>query len=416
MPINIQRLMENFTRISEIGEQPDGGISRLAFSEPYFKAAHELFDVLSQGTGCQVYRDLTGSIHAVRQGTCPGLSQIVIGSHLDTVPDGGRYDGLSGIMAGAEMMRALEEDEIQLRHPLHLIAFNAEEAGPLGGTFSSRAMLGSLSLDSQTAKNSLVIAEAELQDLPKAESGIDKAKCFLELHIEQGGILDEEKIQIGAVTGIFGIRRYHIVLIGEANHAGTTPMSQRLDPMVNAARLITMIYQKASAFGKKLVATVGKVDVFPNLESVIPGQVELVLEMRSLSDDAMDQLLAEITAFADTFSNAETGWPVTPCTIQLKVEKPPLMLDRQMRELVEESCRTLEVSCIQIPSGAGHDAKSFAAAGIPTGMIFIPSIGGKSHCPQELTLPDQLEQGTRVLYEMICSLDREDRFSEQKKG
>ncbi len=411
MPINAQRFMENFTRIGTIGRQPDGGITRLAFSEPYFEAARELIRILSQETGCQVYRDFTGSIHAVRPGSCGDLPQIVMGSHLDTVPDGGMYDGLTGIMAGVELMKALEEDGVQLRHPLHLIAFNAEEAGPLGGTFSSRTMMGAVSPDSQAAKDALAEAEAKLCDLPKAEPGLDRIKCFLELHIEQGGILDEEQIQVGAVTGIFGIRRYHIVLTGESNHAGTTPMSHRLDPMVNAARLITMIYQRASAFGKELVATVGKVDVSPNLESVIPGQVELVLEMRSLSDDAMDQLLSDVTAFAETFSRPDPNgdnWPVTPCTIELKVEKPPLMLDQQMAELVAESCSKLELSCIPIPSGAGHDAKSFAAADVPTGMIFIPSIGGRSHCPQELTRPEQLEHGTKILYEMIRSLDEQD--------
>lgn len=410
MPINTQRFMENFTRIGEVGRQPDGGITRLAFSEQYFEAARDLAGILVQETGCRVYRDFTGSIHAVRLGSCPGLPQIMIGSHLDTVPNGGLYDGLAGIMAGTEIMKALEEDGIDLRHTLHLIAFNAEEASPLGGTFSSRIMMGLLSADREAEKAALAAAAASLADIPAENPGVNGAKCFLELHIEQGGILDEKKIQAGAVTGIFGIRRYNFSLVGESNHAGTTPMSQRLDPMVNAARLITMVYQRSREFGKELVATVGKVDIFPNLESVIPGQVDLVLELRSLSDQLMDQLMDEVRAFADTFSkpDPERGWPVTPCTIRMKVEKPPLMLDRKLTGQVEAASKKLGLSCIPMPSGAGHDAKSFAAAGVPTAMIFVPSIGGKSHCPQELTHPEQLEQGTKILYEMIREIDQED--------
>ena len=418
MPIRIQRLMDQLTALGEIGRQPGGGITRLAFSDAYFQAARVLSERLFRGTGCEVYHDFTGSVHGIRPGSCPELPQIVIGSHLDTVPEGGLYDGLAGIAAGMEILNALEEDGTTLRHTLHLVAFNAEEAGPLGGTFASRTLMG-LAEPSPEGGAALAGVERRFSGAPLRSPGLDDLRCFLELHIEQGGVLDQEQVQAGAVTGIFGIRRYRIVLTGQSNHAGTTPMSHRQDPMVNAARLIALVYQRARSFGKELVATVGKVQVTPNLESVIPGQVELVVEMRSLSDGYMDQLLEEITDFARSFAGPaeqDASWPTTACSITLQVEKPPILLDQGLTDLVKAVCRRLELSCIPIPSGAGHDAKSFAAAGVPTGMIFIPSLEGKSHCPEERTLPEQLEYGAKILYEMIREMDTEALTAQAKDG
>lgn len=413
MSMNTGRLMTHLREVGEIGKQEYGGVTRLAFSEEYFAAASRLARLMQKETGCQVYRDYTGSLHAVRPGKCPELPEILMGSHLDTVPDGGLYDGAAGVMVGLELMQAMEEDGIQLDHDLHLIAFNAEEAGPLGGTFASRALLSAISqevLQGPEAREALAGVAETMVEIPLQTVDFQKAKCFLELHIEQGGRLDAEGIPVGAVSGIFGIRRYRLSFAGESNHAGTTPMDQRKDPLVCASRMVSYVYQQAKTYGGELVATVGKLDVFPNLESVIPGSVELILEMRSLSDELMDQLLAKVKAFGReiSVSGDQKEWPTVDFALELLVEKPPLILDSQMVDTVEEVCRMMDVNCLRMPSGAGHDAKSFAAAGIPTGMIFVPSVGGKSHCPQELTLPEQLLRGAEVLYQTIQLLDREE--------
>ena len=408
MTIRKQRLMERLEEIGSIGMAQNGAHTRLAFSQEYFQAARVLADLAKSDLDCQVFRDVTGSIHIVRKGSERGKKPIVVGSHLDTVPNGGRYDGLAGIVSAFEVMQSLQEEGITLRRDLHLVAFNAEEAGPLGGTFSSRGLLGQISLKEPRYEAYLERAASPWVDLPMEEPKLEDAACFVELHIEQGGILDEKQVGIGVVTGIFGIRRYRIRLKGQSNHAGTTTMNQRKDAVVSAGRLILYTYQEALNYGEGLVATIGKVDVHPNLESIVPGEAELTLELRSLSSDDMDEILEKIIAFGNRLGSEESrqaGWPQTEFEIETLVEKPPCLLDDGLMQVIEEACRHAEADYIPLPSGAGHDAKSFAMAGIPTGMIFIPSIGGRSHCPEELTLPEQLERGAQVLYETVRELD-----------
>ena len=232
MAIRKDRIWERLERIGSIGRRKEGGITRLAFSDEYFTAAERLIQLVKETVDCEVYTDRTGSVHIIQRGTGKCRMQIVTGSHLDTVPDGGLYDGLAGVITALEVLQSMQEDGIRLKHDLHLVAFNAEEAGPLGGTFSSRGLLGQIPLDGENARFALKQAEERLQEIPRLSEPFSEAGCFLELHIEQGGILNLEKISIGAVTGIFGIRRYGICVSGHSNHAGTTSMSQRADAMV----------------------------------------------------------------------------------------------------------------------------------------------------------------------------------------
>lgn len=393
-----ERIMNLLNAIAETGMGADGGVTRLAFSQEYFETAERLRHLLPEECQGGVYRDFAGNLHVIRRGGSQELPEIAIGSHLDTVPEGGRFDGAAGIAAGVEVFRLLEAEGRRLRHNLHLILFNAEEAGPLGGTFGSRALLSQADQKTPEAQRALELVAGRMKDIPLKEPGLDKVKCFVELHIEQGGVLDQEKLPIGVVSGIYGIRRYAIRMKGQSNHGGTTPMRARKDPLAAMARWITFVYEKAEGCGSRLVATVGKMDVKPNLESVIPGEVEAILEIRSLSEEKMDGLWEEAEAFGKSCKGV--SWEGG-----LKVDKPPLHLDGKMISIIETACGLRGVPYKKMPSGAGHDAKSFGAAGIPAGMIFIPSVGGKSHCKEEFSTPEQLALGADVLYQAILLLD-----------
>lgn len=394
------RLIETLRCFAEIGDDGGNGITRLGFSDELFKAAEKMVILSKSMKYCETFFDRTGSLHIVLPSDTGCEDEIVFGSHYDTVPNGGLYDGAAGIAAGMEVLMHIIEEKEKFNHKLHLIAFNAEEAGPLGGTYSSRSMLCEIPYDEESVKifeekrqQSEILGETDYK-----EWNPEKTKAFLEMHIEQGGILDSEKLDIGVVTGIFGIRRYEIICKGESNHAGTTPMNQRKDPMVAAAGIIAYINNRAKEYGDKLVATVGKVDVKPNLESIIPDSVEMVMEMRSLDNQAMDCLYADVCKYAAKIEYVEVE-------SRLKVEKPPLLIDDEICNLESAACENEKLKYKRMPSGAGHDAKSFAKAGIPTGMIFVPSINGKSHTPVEYTTDEQLYLGTKVLYDTIRLLD-----------
>lgn len=395
-----ERLMHNLRYFAEVGATESEGITRLAFSNDLFLSAEKLVEIISSMDKCIRYMDKTGSLHVILPAEKDTKEEIVFGSHFDTVPNGGLYDGSAGIAAGIEVMLHVLEECKSLKHNLHLIAFNAEEAGPLGGTYASRAMLGDISYNIDTIEVFEKKREQSelLSNVDYMEWDSSSAKAFLELHIEQGGILDAEGLDAGVVTGIFGIRRYVINIEGESNHAGTTPMNQRRDPMVAAAGLVTFINEKAKAYEGKLVATVGKLEVKPNLESIIPQKVELVMEVRSLYNDAMDELYNAVCLYGSNIDGINFA-------SKLKVDKPPIMLNNSICDAEEKACEICKIKYKRMPSGAGHDAKSFAKAGVPTGMIFVPSIDGKSHTPLEYTTDEQLIIGAEILYETIKLID-----------
>lgn len=391
MRINNERLKNSMLEIGNIGKDPTGGITRLAFSPEYNIAARRLGQMM-EDAGLKVNQDPLGTVFGRRDGEDDTLPAIMFGSHLDTVKNGGFFDGLLGIMAGLEVINTLNDLGRTTKYPLELVAFNAEEGSEMGGTFASRVMAGLISPDDQYLQEHLPEYNLSREDLVNARRDLDKIKAFIEVHIEQGTVLESEQIPIGIVNGIAGITRYKVNIFGEANHSGTTPMKLRKDALVTAAELILRVEAMALELGEPFVATIGTLAVKPGAVNVIPGEVELIIELRDLDQNKIETAGEKITALAAEL-NADLR-------VEKIVNKTPVKTDENISRLIESACKRLDISGRPILSGAGHDAKEIARK-VPTGMIFVPSIAGKSHCPEEKTDWEDIYLGTEVLLETI---------------
>ena len=380
--------------IGNIGKDPTGGITRLAFSPEYNIAARRLSQMM-EVAGLEVKQDPLATIYGRRDGEDNNLPAIMFGSHLDTVKNGGLYDGLLGIMAGLEVINTLNDFGITTKNPLELVAFNAEEGSEMGGTFASRVMVGLISPYDQYLQAHLSEYNLRPEDLAAARRDLNEIKAFIEVHIEQGTVLESENIPIGIVNGIAGITRYKVIITGEANHSGTTPMRLRKDALITAANLILKIEDIAFELGEPFVATIGTLEIKPGAVNVIPGEVELIIELRDLDQHKIETAGEKITSYINQLSK--------DIQIEKIVNKTPVKTNPGMANIIETACKKLEIPGRKILSGAGHDAKEIARK-VPTGMIFVPSIAGKSHCPEEKTSWEDIYLGTEVLLETILSI------------
>lgn len=397
------RLLANLERLAAFGATPEGGTHRLAYSDENLAARAFVIDLM-EAAGLTVEVDGVGNLIGKRAGSDPGLAPIVLGSHIDSVPQGGKYDGPLGSMGALEVARTLADNGITTRHPLEFVIFQNEEGGKTG----SRALIGIVEpheLDIVTASG-LTIGEGirvlggdpERLDAVRREPG--SMAAFLELHIEQGAILYDAEVDIGVVEGIVGIKRWNVTLEGFANHAGTTPMNARRDALVGAARFIDAVNEVARTTPGRQVATVGRVEVVPGAPNVVPGAVTVSLEIRDLDmrkvDSVFETLRARGEAIADQLELA-----VTFEQFYVSHEAPT---DPRIRRLVSAAAEDLGLSTLDMPSGAGHDAQSMAALG-PIGMVFVPSVDGISHSPREHTEPEALVAGVDVLLHTLLKLD-----------
>lgn len=394
-----EALLQEIDELGQIGGDPEGGVSRLAFS-PADMAGRAWVAEQMRAAGLEVTWDGAGNVIGRCAGAEPGLAPIALGSHTDTVPAGGRFDGALGVLAGLAAARALRAAGLGLRHPLEVIDFAGEEATVGGGTFGSRAMAGLLSPAAlaATAWNGQSVAELlggaglDPAGAPLAARGPGALAAYLELHIEQGGQLEAAGVPIGVVEGIVGIRRYLARFAGRANHAGTTPMAGRHDALVQAAPWIGSV--RAVAVARGIVGTVGTVRVLPGAPNVIPGLVELGLELRGLDEGVLAAAADELARLA-----AAAGG-----TLEEIASKAPVSCAAPAIAAIEAGCAALGLAHRRMPSGAGHDAMCIAAIA-PVGMIFVPSLGGVSHAPDELTTPQACLDGARVLLAALLELD-----------
>lgn len=393
-----EQLLDDLHRLGEIGRAPEGGLQRIAFN-PDDSAGRRWIEQKMVAAGMSVRVDTVGNTIA----TYPGneeLPAIAIGSHTDTVPGGGVYDGALGVLAGLACVRTLHAANLRLRHPIELINFVAEEATMAGGTLGSLVMTGSFNpatlqqsaWDGKAVREHLLATGLDPDTLSQAQRQASDFAAFLELHIEQGGRLAEEQIEIGVVEGIVGIRRYLVTFHGYANHAGTTPMKQRQDALVLAAPFIGLVPQVALEHA--IVGTIGKVEVLPGAPNVIPGEVRLHLEIRGLDEAILDSAEATLQHHAEK----------AQASFARLSQKAAVHSDQQLLQAIHDACETLQFSRIQMPSGAGHDAMNMATL-CPFAMIFVPSQNGVSHSPDEFTLPEDCVNGARVLLETLLRVD-----------
>jgi N-carbamoyl-L-amino-acid hydrolase len=403
LSINGQRLNTQLAELAKFGKNPQGGVSRVAYSD---------FDAQGRAYVLQLMRaaqlnptiDFAGNIVGRRAGT-QNLNPLMIGSHIDSVPEGGNYDGTLGSLGAIEVARTLAEQRVTVRHPLEVIVFANEEGGKTG----SRAISGELiprDLDLTTASKKTIRdgtrfigGDPDKLDAVKRAPGSIAAN--LELHIEQGGTLEQKHIAIGEVEGIVGIRWWNVTVTGFANHAGTTPMDQRQDALLAAARFIDAVHRIVRSVPGRQVGTVGRIEAQPGARNVIPGKVITSLELRDLDEAKIAMLFERISAESKQIGDATK----TTFAFEPTYQSPAAVMDARLRAAIVESSRELGLSTMPLPSGAGHDAQSIALLA-PTAMIFIPSINGISHSPKEFSTPTDTVNGVNVLLHTLLKVDR----------
>ncbi|MGH9955826.1 MAG: M20 family metallo-hydrolase, partial [Pyrinomonadaceae bacterium] len=349
--------------------------------------------------------DAAGNIIGRRAGKESGLKPLLFGSHVDTVPEGGNYDGVVGSLGAIEVAQTLAEENVATRHPLELIIFQNEEGGLIG----SRAIDGELtereldlvSRSGKTIREGTKFIGGDPTQIASVRRRPGDIAAYLELHIEQGGTLDKEKINIGIVEGIVGINWWDVTIEGFANHAGTTPMNQRQDALLAAARFIEAVNQTVTGVSGRQVGTVGRIQSLPGAPNVIPGKVILSLELRDLDAAKIKTLYERIFARAQEIAqSSQTKFDFREINVNV-----PAPTDPRIRRLIDESAKQLGLTTRLMPSGAGHDAQDMARLA-PVGMIFVPSIGGISHSPREFSRPEDIANGANVLLHTLLKLDR----------
>lgn len=404
LTLDAARLNAHLKELSAFGANPQGGVSRVAYSE-FDKAGRAYVMELMRGAGLDVRVDFAGNIVGRRPGSDPTLKPILFGSHIDSVPEGGNFDGTVGSLSAIEVAQTLGEERLRTRHPIEVVVWANEE----GGLYGSRAVSGQLTApEMQNRAWGGRTIEEGMTFLGGAPSRVAEVRrhrgdiaAYLELHIEQGGVLEREALNIGIVEGIVGIRQWEVTVSGFSNHAGTTPMDQRQDALLSAARFVAMVNRVVRAEPGKQVGTVGQIQAFPGARNVIPGRVVCSLELRDLDSAKIQRLFDVIEGEAKRIGQSNgTGFAFLPLH-----ENVPALSDPAIRELIDDSARTLKLSTRHMPSGAGHDAQAMAQLG-PMGMIFIPSIGGISHSPKEFSTADDIERGARVLMGAVLLADK----------
>jgi N-carbamoyl-L-amino-acid hydrolase len=386
----------------------DSGVSRIAYSDADVEGRAYVMRLMTTA-GLRPRIDPAGNIFGTRAGSEPQLRPILFGSHIDSVPNGGNFDGDLGSLSALGAMEALDAAGLRTRHPLEMVVWAHEEGFAFGrGLACSRIVAGEVTeADMDEVWNGLRRADAIRRIGGDPERILDARRpkgshhCYIELHIEQGGTLERAGIPIGVVEGIVAIDKYDAIVTGVANHAGTTPIAERHDAMLAAAHLTVAVRDAVTRVPGRQVGTVGHIEITPNSPNVIPGMARLSIELRDLSPRTLAALMDDIRARArDIAANTQT----TIAFVQL-MNTAPAAATPEVQRAIERAAGTLGLRTSRLPSGAGHDAQMMALLG-PMGMIFVPSVGGVSHAPQELTHWDDCARGADVLLQTILEMDR----------
>lgn len=411
LQVNGPRMMARIASLAGFTD-PDRPFTRRAFTDAYQEARSWLAEEF-RSAGLDVQLDPGANLIGSRTGRTYTAGTIMLGSHIDTVVGGGRFDGIAGVIAALEVAQVLTENGIRLDHPLQIVDFLSEESSDYGAScIGSRAMVGTLSAAMLEQLNPAGerLDEAicrfggvpERLNRPLLEAG--QVRAFLELHIEQGPVLEAAGQPVGIVTGIAGIERRQVTITGRPAHAGTTPMTLRSDALVGAARFVELVSAAAREQAAELpfVSTVGRLDVFPNGANVVPGRVELVLEARSLDDALTGAFLDRITGLGEAACQ-ELGLEFSS---RQESFAPTVSCDPGLRAMLAQASSARGHAHGELPSGAGHDAMQMAAIA-PIAMVFIPCAGGVSHHPEENVTQEDLVAGTEVLLDTVLELDRD---------
>jgi beta-ureidopropionase / N-carbamoyl-L-amino-acid hydrolase len=400
--INGERLKNELERFAGFGRTENNGVTRLALSEED-RLARNFFQTCCEELGLTVKVDDMGCMYATLEGA-ENKPPILIGSHLDSVKKGGRFDGVLGVLAGLEVVRTLVENNIKPRVPITLVNFTNEEgvrfepsmmaSGVLSGKFDKNVML-------KKKDSSGITFEEALKSIGykgEVENRLKEGTAFLELHIEQGPILEKEAVAIGVVECVVGMACFDIEITGESNHAGTTPMSMRKDALFAANNLINEIRRVLGPLDEELVFTIGRVNVYPSIHTVIPNKVVFSLEARHKNPE----IVKKFKEFVEDLPNRGLNEGCEVTTTKLW-ERDTVWFDTEIVNQLQKSAQSLGYSNKRMVSGAGHDAQ-FIASLVPSAMLFVPSFNGKSHCEEELTSWEECEKGVNILLDTVLAL------------
>ncbi len=403
LPVDTERLWRTHMEMAEIGALPKGGSCRTALS-PEDKAGRELFIEWCRSAGCAVSWDAAGNIYARRAGRSAAAPAVATGSHLDTQPHGGRFDGIYGVLAGLEVVRALNDQKIESEKPIDIVVWTNEEGvrfgPPLTGSsaFAGKVTIeevhGTMTVDGTTVRDDLLSTGFLGAEMPGARA----FDSFFEAHIEQGPVLESEGTQIGVVTDIVGIRWVEVHLTGQDSHAGTTPMAYRKDALNGAARVMVALDDYVRSLDPLARLTVGKLNVEPNSGATIPGAASFNCDLRHPDGAVLDRMESQIRREVETIAQ-KFRLESEVCVV---LNKDPLPFNEEIVHTVRDAAESLGLSHRDILSGAGHDAMNLADH-IPTGMIFVPCRDGVSHNEAEYAEPEDLAAGAAVLLKSMLS-------------
>jgi N-carbamoyl-L-amino-acid hydrolase len=406
LTVNSKRIESRIFELAKFGVDEKGRSYRVAYTKGDIEGRAWFIELMKKA-GLNPTIDAAGNIIGKRKGKNASLKPIAFGSHIDMVPDGGNYDGTLGSISALEVIEILNENNVVTEHPLEVIIFANEE----GGTIGSIAMVGHLTAEGLKQKSQSGLTQAEgikaLGGNPDNIQSVKRSKgdihAWIELHIEQGGILEKEKIQIGVVEGIVGIVHWEVTVEGFANHAGATPMNLRQDALLAASKFVIAVNEVVNSVQGTQVGTVGKIAIQPGAYNVIPGKVVLGLEIRDLNAAKIEMLFKEIEKRAATIATDTK----TKISFERQAnESKPALTDKKLQQIINTSAKALGFTTKFMQSGAGHDSQEIAGIA-PAAMIFIPSIGGISHSPKEFSTATDMANGANVLLQTILKIDKE---------
>lgn len=385
--------------LSQFGNDPKGGVSRLLYTEEWVDAQRALEQYM-QEEGFTTYYDEIGNLYGRLEGSQYPDETIMSGSHVDTVRNGGKYDGQYGIIAAIMAMKALRQEHGQPLRTLEVVSFAEEEGSRFPYTFWGSKNLAGMAKKEDVQEiqdfNGVPFVDAMKQAgfgfRDESSTLRNDIKAFVELHIEQGSVLEHEQLSVGVVHSIVGQRRFTIEIHGEANHAGTTPMGYRKDAVHAAGRMIQQILDLAQTYGDPLVSTVGKIDVIPNVANVVPGNALFTLDIRHTSKNELIRFTDEVTELMKRTAES-LGVEIT---IDMWMDEDPVPMNAEIIQVLEKQCEENHIPFKLMHSGAGHDSQIMAKF-VPTAMLFVPSRKGISHNPEEYTSPEHLADGIRAL-------------------
>lgn len=408
---NKERIGQSIEKFSQWDATEGGGVTRLCFSEANLKARKAIQDRM-ESLGATVTTDDMGNMYARLEGTEPDLPSLVVGSHSDSVIKGGNYDGILGVIAGMEVAETIVENNIKHRHPLTVMVWTNEEgsrfdpalmsSGVLAGKFDKEKMLKSTDTEGITFKEALDASGYKGSEENRLNA--EDYKAFVELHIEQGPVLEAEEKDIGVVQGVAGMVNYEFEFQGQSGHAGTVPMPVRKDALRAASQAITYLHENLSTIDPALVYTTGRIECEPNIHTIIPDNVKFTLDARHMDSEAIEKVVEVVNAIPEELADCKV-------TKHKLWGRETIYFNDTLINLVRESAKEYGYSYKDVPSGAGHDAQ-YVADMIPTTMVFAPSIGGHSHTEIEYTPLEDCWKAINVVLQTILKLDELDQLEE----